>query len=359
MHIVVIGAGYAGAGAANRLAAKMTGTRITVVNPRPDFIQRVRLHEQLAGTGSAAIPLTEMLRPGITLRVAAADKIGDGTVALDDGTDLAFDHLLLAVGSTAQPLPGTIPVATWEGAERARIALADLPADRVVTVIGGGLTGIETAAEIAEARPDLRVRLVSGTLGASLSRGGQRSARRGLERLGVECVRGEIDHVDATSVHLRSGTALDTDLTLWAVVSGVPELAARSGLAVDAGGRALVDAHLRSVTDPRVFVIGDCAAVPGARMACATAGPQGAHAADTLARMIEGRAPRPFSMASVGQALSIGRRDAVLQATRGDDTPLPLHLARRPAAVAKERIVRYAAHAARTGNAVWLRGRKP
>ncbi len=358
MDIVVIGAGYAGTGAANRLAKKVPTARITVVNPRPDFVERVRLHEHLAGTGTAAIPLAEMLVPTIATRVAGADKIGDGTVTLDDGTKLDFEYLFVAVGSTAAPLPGAIPVGTWEGAEQARTALAALPADRTVTVVGGGLTGIETAAELGQARPDLRIRLVGAEIGASLSAGGQRRVRRGLARLGVEVVTGTVERVGDGTVELGSGPALTSDLTLWAVVSAVPDLAARSGLAVNAGGRALVDPYLRSVTDPRVFVVGDCAAVPGARMACATAAPQGAHAVDTLARMIEEREPQPYSMGYGGQALSIGRRDAVVQASRRDDSPLPVSFDGRGAAFAKERIVRYAAWAARTGNSVWLSGPK-
>ncbi|MFE3543691.1 NAD(P)/FAD-dependent oxidoreductase [Nocardia sp. NPDC059177] len=356
MNIVVIGAGYAGAVAANRLAKKAPGVALTVVNPRPDFIERVRLHEQLAGSGSAATPLAEVLAPGIDTRIAAVGKIGDGTLALDDGTELDFDHVIVAVGSTATPLPGTVPAGTWEGAEQARRALDELPANSSVTVIGGGLTGIETAAEIAEARPGLRVRLVSGEIGGSLSRGGQRKVRRGLARLGVDCVTEEVERVDGGRAYLRGGDVLETDLALWAVVSAVPELVARSGLAVDAQGRAVVDEFLRSVTDPRVLVAGDCAAVPGMRMACATANPQGAHAADTLLRTMAGRAPRPFSMGYAGQVLSVGRRDAVLQTTRRDDSPLPPAFTGRTAAAVKERIVRYAAYAARTGISVSLPG---
>lgn len=358
MNIVVIGAGYAGTVAANRLHRKVPHARITVVNPRRDFVERVRLHEQIAGSGSAARPLTEMLRSSIAIETASVDKIGDGAVTLDDGRSLDFDYAILAAGSIANPLPGAITVGTWEGAEQARTALEALPRGAVVTVIGGGLTGIETSSEIAEARPDLLVRLVSATIGAALSAGGQRYVRRALARLNVEIVADQIDEIDGATLRLGSGTALHSDLTLWAIISSVPALAANSGLAVDGHGRALVDADLRSVTDPCVFAVGDCAAVPGMRMACATAAPQGAHAADTLARMITGRALRPFSMGYGGQGMSLGRRDALLQTTDRSDNAHRLFFGGRAPAFAKELITRYAAYASRTGNSVWISGPK-
>ncbi|MEU4319937.1 FAD-dependent oxidoreductase [Nocardia fluminea] len=358
MDIVVIGAGYAGTVAANRLNKKVPDARITVVNPRGDFIERVRLHEQIAGSGAAARPLTEMLRDSIAVEIASVDKIGDGAVALDDGRSLSFDHAILAAGSIASPLPGAIAVDTWEGAEQARVALATVPAGGFVTVIGGGLTGIETTAEIAEARPDLRVRLVSETVAGALSAGAQRHVRNTLARWNVEIVADRVAEIDGTTLRLRSGTELDSDLTLWAIISAVPELAARSGLAVDIDGRALVDANLRSITDRRVFVVGDCAAVPGMRMACATAAPQGAHAADTLARMSKGREPRPFSLGYSGQGLSLGRHDGLVQATDRNDVAQRLYLGGSIASFAKERVSRYAAYASRTGNSVWLNGPK-
>ncbi|KUL55353.1 dehydrogenase [Streptomyces sp. NRRL F-4489] len=365
MRVVVVGAGYAGTIAANRLARKVTAAEITVINPRADFVERVRLHEQIAGTGAAAAPLASMLREGIATRLGTVDKISDGEVALGDGSRLDFDHLFLAVGSTVTPLPGTVPVGVWEGAERARAALAGLPGGRTVTVIGGGLTGIETAAEVAYGRPDLRVRLVGGTIAASLSAGARKRVRTGLERLKVEIVEGSVARVGSgageggsDAVRLGSGRQFASDLTLWAVIGGVPDLAARSGLEVDAEGRAVVDEYLRSVNDPRIFVVGDCAAVPGARAACATALPQGAHAADTLARMIEGRKPKPYSMGYTGQGVSLGRRDGLLQAARRDDSVRRLYFAGRTAAVGKERICRYARFGARTATYAWLRAPK-
>lgn len=150
-------------------------------------------------------------------------------------------------------------------------------------------------------------------------------------------------------MHLRSGAAFASDLTLWAIVSCVPDLAARSGLTVDTQGRARVDEYLRSVDDERIFVVGDCAAVPGARFACALAAPQAAHAADTLTRLSEGRRPEPYSLRYVARAVTLGRKDAVGQLTRRDDSLRRTCITGRTAAVVKEMASRGGKYGARTG----------
>ncbi|MFE3445094.1 NAD(P)/FAD-dependent oxidoreductase [Nocardia sp. NPDC059180] len=342
MKIAVIGAGYAGTLAANRLARKVKTADITLINPRTDFVERVRLHQQLAGSGTAATPLTAMLRDGINTHLGTVDKIGDGTLGLDDGTRIDFDYAVLAVGSTVTPMPGTVPIGIWEGAERARTALAGLPEGSTVTVIGGGATGIETAAEIAGARPDIRVRIIGSSVAGGFSEGAHERVRSGLQRLHVDIVDDDVTEVTAGTgeydgvVQLRSGTALTSDLTLWAIVSDVPELATRSGLATDLNGRVIVDEYLRSITDERIVAAGDCAAVPGSRMSCYNAQPQGTHAAETVARMITGRNPKPYSWSYVARAVTLGRNDAVLQLTHRDDTLRRTYFTGRPAVVLKE-----------------------
>lgn len=118
-RVVVIGAGYAGVMAANRLAAAgRSDVGVTVVNPRPDFVERVRLHEHAAGATHAVRPLSGLLHRDVRLRVATVETIAERSVRLDDGGALAFDHLLYAVGSTAAHdlpgprTPGTSPTST-------------------------------------------------------------------------------------------------------------------------------------------------------------------------------------------------------------------------------------------------------
>ena len=167
-------------------------------------------------------------------------------------------------------------------------------------VVGAGLTGIETASELAE--QGRRVHLVcGGTLGPSLSRPGRRSVAKWLHRLGVDVLEAAtVREVRADEVVLADGAVLPSALTVWTAGFGVPELAARSGLHTDPLGRLLTDETLTSVDDPRIVAAGDAAAPSGRplRMSCQAAIPLGAQAANTVLSRIAGTPP-----AVVDQAL--------------------------------------------------------
>jgi NADH dehydrogenase len=155
--VVVIGGGYAGAVAANRLRMG-GGVDVTLVNPRPKFVDRVRLHQLVAGTGEAAVDYGSLLGEDVRLVVDSATRIDTAarTVALASGRALDYDYVIYAVGSTGavpSSVPGAaefaFPIAEFEPARRLRAVLDELPGDAPVTVVGGGLTGIKTAAELA------------------------------------------------------------------------------------------------------------------------------------------------------------------------------------------------------------------
>ena len=110
-------------------------------------------------TGDATIDYGTLLGEGIQLVVDSATRIDTAAraVQLASGRALDYDYLIYAVGSTAvtpSSVPGAVelavPIAEFESAQRLRARLEELPLDAPVTVVGGGLTGIETAAELAE-----------------------------------------------------------------------------------------------------------------------------------------------------------------------------------------------------------------
>ena len=192
-RVLVIGAGYAGATVAVRLAGRSRGrAEVTVVNPRPQFVNRLRLHHVAIGRAVPAPDLRRMLGAGVTLvegHVTTLDPdAGRATVAGPDGVRiLAFDRVVVATGSTtaAAPVPGgelVHAVADLESALRLRTAFAALPAGTPVSVVGGGFTGLETVAELAESRPDVPVRLVTaGEVGGWFTPPAAEHVRRTLE----------------------------------------------------------------------------------------------------------------------------------------------------------------------------------
>ncbi|MGW2269712.1 NAD(P)/FAD-dependent oxidoreductase [Streptomyces yangpuensis] len=378
-HVVVVGAGYAGVTAALRVSRRH---QVTLVDPKECFTERIRLHEMAAGRTGPPVALRDLVagREINTVR-ATATSIDPGarTVLLDSGTTLTYDRLVYALGSSTDTtrVPGIAEHAyTLEQAQELSARLARGSGSGTgtrsgtVTVVGGGATGIELAAELAESAGAWHVRLVTGgEPGNGLSAAGRTHVRNSLERLGVHLH----SHTRVQAVH-RGGLSTDHgeltgDVTVWAAAFTVPPLAAEAGLRVDERGRALVDTAMRSLSHPDVFVVGDAArvTVPGTgelRMACATAMPTGAHAAEAIDALAHGREPKPLRFRYLAQAISLGRHDGVIQPVRTDDSAHRLVITGRPAARINEWINRYTlaslhAERRRPGTYRWAKPLRP
>lgn len=286
--VVVVGGGHAGVAAARGLAKRAPrGATITLVNERPDFVERVRLHQFAAGQPRSHLPLSRLVGGRVNVQVDT------------------------------------------------------------VTVVGGGLTGIEVAAEVAESLPHLRVQMItSGALGQGLAPRAREHLGRALERVGVTVRDGtEVSQAMPATLLTTQGTTIASDLTVWAGGFRVPPLAADAGLAVDSTGRVLVDDDLRSISHPDVYAIGDVAAAAAAggtptRMCCQTALPMGSAVARVVAADLRGEHLPAKPTRYVWTTISVGRRDAVTQFTHADDSPARGVMTAPAAAGFKELITR-------------------
>jgi NADH dehydrogenase FAD-containing subunit len=341
-HVVVLGAGYAGLPAAKRLARQLFADEVTVtlVTASAHFVERPRLHQLATGQDIVATPLTHYLDgTGIRLVVGTAEDIDLAArtvrVARDGAAEvLGYDTLVYALGSNIDRtrVPGVAAHAhTLTGRDAAarfgeRLAPAAEQGGSVV-VCGGGLTGIETAAEVAESYPALDVQLVTaGTPGGWLSGRAQRYLRKVFTELGVSVREGQVEEVADGRLVLADGGRVRFDVCGWAGGFLVPGLARGSGLAVTDTGRAVVDRTLRSVSHPDVYVIGDAAAVPGKwgdelAMGCRTGSLTGPKVADVIAARLTGRQPGPFRYRYFHECISLGRRHGVVQFLAADETP--------------------------------------
>jgi NADH dehydrogenase len=372
-HVVVVGGGYSGTLAANHLRVR-PDVDVTLVNPRPAFVERIRLHQYVAGTHKATVDYGTLLGDGVGLLVDTVVRIdaADRRILLASGAELTYDYVIYAAGSTGT-VPSTVPGATefayplaeFEYAEQLRNRLDEVHPDAPVTVIGAGLTGIETASELAA--QGRRVALIcGGVLGPSLSRLGRRSVAKALRRLGVDVREAAVvAEVRPDAVALTDGSLLPSVVTVWTAGFGVPDLAAGSGLATDTLGRLLTDETLTSVDNPWIVAAGDAAAPSGQplRMSCQAAGPLGVQAANTVLSRIGGTEPAALNQAFVGQCISLGRHAGTFQLARRDDTAVNALVGGRVAAAVKEAICKGTVwvirrEAATPGSYRWLKGGK-
>ncbi|MEV4312511.1 FAD-dependent oxidoreductase [Actinocrispum sp. NPDC049592] len=363
-RIVVLGAGYAGANAAARLAKRLhpAGTEIVLVNADPEFVERVRMHQLATGQDLKRRPLADVFAgTGVRLRIARVTEVDaehKTVVVVDtDGAErIAYDTLVYALGSTAadRDVPGIGEhahfIAGKQSALRLRARLADLPAGGTVLVVGGGLTGIETVTEIAEARPDLEVALAArGGLGDWLSEKAQRHLRAAVDRLGITVHEHTgIVGVEPARAVTADGRVLPAQVTVWTAGFAVHPIAAATTLQVSATGQIVVDDTMRSVSHPDVYAVGDAALAPGAsgtplRMSCASGVPSAHLAADVIAARLTGRPIPPNKVGYTAQCISLGRRDAVVQWMTPDDQPKPSAVTGGTAARLKEMICKVAA----------------
>lgn len=276
-RVVIVGGGQAGGRLAQALA-RQPGLRVTLVaaEPRPPYERPPLSKGVLLGTrgfdscliwppDDAAWKKVELRRGVAAERIDRAAR----TIHLADGTSLAYDHLVLATGSS----PRTLGV---PGAELANVhvlrsydqalALADgFASGKRVVVVGGGFIGLEIAASartrdlattVVEASDRLLARVVPSRIAGLLAR---RHEQEGVTlRMGAMVERFLSNGRGAVkAVELSTGETVPCDLAVVGVgVAANAELAADAGLEVDVGIR--VDAGLRTA-DPAIFAIGDVA----------------------------------------------------------------------------------------------------
>ena len=265
-RLIVVGNGMVGLRLVEELLARAPDRYdLTVVGkePRPAY-NRVLLSSLLAGEVSDEdVRLRDLAwyaENGVRLILGVqAEQLdpGTGTVRLADGSDLAFDRLVLATGS--QPIRPPMPGLDLSGVLTFR-DLADVDAIHAAcarghraVVIGGGLLGIEAAYGLARAglAVDL-VHLMDRLMERQLDAPAAALLKTLVERKGIFEGRGTVE-----GVRLKDGRVLPADLVVIAIgIRPETTLARQAGIACNRG--IAVDDRLET-SAAGIHSIGECA----------------------------------------------------------------------------------------------------
>ena len=288
-RIVVVGHGMVG----HRFVAAavergLTATHDVVVlgeEPRAAY-DRVALTSffEVGAAALSLLPDGAYADPRVALRLTTAVVGIDRdarTVTTAEGDEIGYDELVLATGAApfVPPIPGKdldgcFVYRTIEDLEAIREAAAPGPdgTRKRGVVIGGGLLGLEAAnalhqlgveAHVVEMAPRLMPVQLDETGGATLV--------RHVEKLGltVHCGVASTEVLDDGSgrvagLGLRDADPIAADIVVFSAgIRPRDALARDAALEVAPRGGVLVDERLRSVTDPHVWAIGECAAPAG------------------------------------------------------------------------------------------------
>ena len=287
MKLVMVGNGMAGVRTLEELlkiAPDLYDITVFGAEPHPNY-NRILLSPVLAGEQTipeiVLNPLAWYAEHGITLHlgktVAQIDRVRR-VVRASDGTEAAYDRLLVATGSTPFILP--VPGKSLEGVIGYRdIADTEAMIDAATkykhaVVIGGGLLGLEAAnglmlrgmkVTVVHIAPWLMERQLDDVAGGLLRKS---LSDRGLDFLigaQTESLVGDAGDGGAgrvKAVRFKDGTQVPADLVVMAAgIRPNTALAEAAGLHCQRG--ITVTDTLQTVTDARIWAVGECAAHRG------------------------------------------------------------------------------------------------
>ncbi|BBF85540.1 nitrite reductase large subunit [Aquitalea magnusonii] len=275
--LVVVGNGMAGIRTVEELLAlapEMYDITVFGAEPHPNY-NRILLSPVLAGEQDFKDIILNSVEwyaaHGITLHmgknVATIDRVRRKVLA-EDGTEAAYDRLLLATGSTPFILPvlgkDLDGVISYRDIRDTELMMEAAKTKRQAVVIGGGLLGLEAANGLKLRGMDVTVvHLGDWLLDRQLDEVAGGLLRRALEKRGIGFLLGKqtaaiLDDGQGgvAGVRFSDGQQIDAQLVVMAVgIRPNTALAESCGLYCE---RGIVVSDALQTYDPRVYAVGEC-----------------------------------------------------------------------------------------------------
>jgi len=317
--VVVLGGGYGGQMVVQELLKQMPdGSRIVLVDRMPYQGLKTEYYALAAGTVSdleirvnfPVHPQLQMVYGNVT-EIDLENKI----VRVSRQEPVSYDSLVIALGCTDNyhGIPGAAEhacsIQSLSATRRTFQQINDIRPYGQLTIVGGGLSGVEVAAELRESRADINIRILDrGNSVMSAFPGKlQEFVASWFRQHDVEmCSHIGITSLENGVIH-HGGSPILTDVTVWTAGIQPVELVQRMELPKDPQGRLIVNEYHELPSHPHVYVIGDCSSQPFSPSA-QLAGAQGKQVAEVISARWEGKEPRLGPIKLKGVLGSLGKK---------------------------------------------------
>lgn len=321
MHkIVILGGGYGGLMIAHTLLEEQLpdDTVITLIDRMPFQGLKTEYYALAAGTVSdLEIRVAFPIDPRLILKygeITAVDT--DLKCVYMAGDDPVFyDTLVIALGCVDQyhGIPGardySCSIQTFSSSRKTYQKVNDVKPYGQVTIVGGGLSGVEMAAELRESRPDINIRILDRgpSILSAFPEKAQDYVRSWFLEHDVE-MRGCITTTRLEEgVIYTKGEPIETDVTVWTAGIQPSPVVQAMDLPKDKIGRLLLTDYYHLPDDPSVFVVGDCASLAFAPSGQA-AQAQGRQVAEIIIANLRGEKPKLKKIKLKGILGSLGKK---------------------------------------------------
>ena len=331
-QVVVLGAGYAGAGAVQTLEDELEDARITWISDMDYHLVLHESHRVIRNPGvqeHIKIPVQEIKSPSTRFIEGEVTDVNtdERVVSLDDGTNVEYDYVLVALGSSTAyyGIPGldehSLTLKSLDDALEIHRSVKEAAAEATredptqIAIGGAGLSGIQSAGEIAEFRDahnaPIEISLIEALPEIMPGQDPelQGAVKKRLQEKDIEILTDDpITEADEDAIHFDEGEPLEYDVFVW--TGGITGREALEGANVEKEHNRVIAESTFQTSDDRVFAIGDSAVIdqgeapapPTAQAAWQAAELVG----ENVARAIEGRPLKTWTYKDKGTLISIG-----------------------------------------------------
>lgn len=275
--LVILGAGYGGMRVMQRLLPNdlPDNVEITLIDRLPYHCLKTEYYALAAGTAAdhhLRVAFPEDSRLKVKYANIESIELEDKAIVLDSGESVPFDKLIIGLGCEDKyhGVPGAkenaYSIQTMEATRKTYEALNNVRPEGVVSIVGGGLSGVELASELRESRPDLTIKLFDRgeMILSSFPKKLSTYVQGWFEDHGVEIVnKSNITKVEPNAIY-NHDERVDVDAVIWTAGIQPVKVVRELDIAKDTSGRVELTPQHFLPGNEDVFVVGDCASLPHA-----------------------------------------------------------------------------------------------